>query len=425
MSTSESNPIQELNEFINQAKSRGVAQQVDEGESHDGRTVFVNGKELINFGSCGYMALEFDERVRQGGIEAIKKYGVEFSTSRVFLSNPLYPKLETLLEEIFQLPTLLAPTTTLAHLAALPILVGQDDVVLLDQQVHSSIQMAAKILSAKGVKIEIVSHSNIWRVERKIKSYKDFKNKIWYLGDGVYSMYGDLAPIEELENLLKTHEQFHLYLDDAHGMSWMGDRGCGFVLDKLRHERLFVLTGLAKGFGTGGGAIICPSIDIKQLIRNCGGPQLFSGPLQPPILGAAVESAKIHLGKDYPKLQNELRKRIQFCSQALEGQPLPLLSSPDSPIRFLGVGSTDKAQEIVKLLIDDGFWLNIAQFPAVAPHHAGLRFMMTRKTRDQDTKEFVEAIKKAVHQIFGSSEESISQIWKAFSKEYRYSLING
>jgi 7-keto-8-aminopelargonate synthetase-like enzyme len=426
MANNESSLVQQINTFINEGRSRGLLQVVDEGGTHKGRTVTVDGKELINFGSCGYMSLEFDPRVMNGGIDAIRNYGMQFSTTRAYISNPLYPKLESLLEGIFRQPTLVSQTTTLGHLAALPVLVGAEDAILLDQQVHSSVQLAAKVLAANGTHVEIVSHSNLARIERKIKSFTKTKKKIWYLADGVYSMYGDFAPVDELENLLSTYEQLHLYFDDAHGMSWMGERGRGYVLDKMkRHERVYVTTGLAKGFGTGGGAIICPNQETKQFIRNCGGTQIFSGPLQPPILGSAVESAKIHLMDDFHLLQAELTDRISYCNKVLENQPLPQMSATNSPIRFLGVGPTEVAQEMVKRLIKAGFWINTAQFPAVAPKHAGLRFMLNRQTQKQDVDKLVDAIRKVVYDVIGKDEDAISQIWKSFSKEYRYSLIQG
>lgn len=89
------------------------------------------------------------------------------------------------------------------------------------------------------------------------------------------------------------------------------------------------------------------------------------------------------------------------------------------------MGSLESAQKIVKLLIEDGFWLNIAGYPAVAPHHAGLRFMVNRNLSLEDIEKFVFAIKKAVSSVIGDDEEALSQVWKAFSKDYRYSLING
>ncbi len=426
MSRESMSPIQQLNEVLNHARSIGIAQQVDEEDSHDGRSVMINGRESINFGSCGYMGLEFEPRVTAGAIEAIRKYGFVFNCSRSYLSNQMYPVLENLLEKIFLRPTLVAPTTTLLHLSSLPVLIDSDDVVLLDQQVHSSVQLAAKVLKANGTQIDYVPHNHVARIERKIKSYKDSKKKIWYLGDGVYSMYGDFAPAKELQQLLGLYEQFHLYFDDAHGMSWKGKRGSGYVLENMtEHERLYVAVSLAKGFGTGGGAIACPNKEVKQLIRNCGGTQIFAGPLQPAILGAAVESAKLHLSPEFPAMQKELHDLNKFCTESAENLPLPMISAPDSPVRFVGVGQTEKAQQIVKHVINQGFWLNIAQFPAVAPNHAGVRFMMTRKLSNRDIGNFMDALRNAAYEILGKDEETYSQIWKAFSKEYRYSLANG
>lgn len=424
MSDKEKSPLQIVNGIINQARSAGLVHRVDEGETHDGHTVRMDGKELLNFGSCGYMSLEFDSRVRAGAMEAIEKYGMVFNSSRTYISNSMYPMLEDLLEKILRRPAVIAPTTTLLHLAALPVLVEADDVVLLDQQVHSSVQLTAKVLKANGAVVEIVPHNSLSRIEKKIKAYKDVKKKIWYLGDGVYSMYGDFAPVKELEQLLETYEQFHVYLDDAHGMSWTGERGTGYVLENMKHhDRLYVAVGLAKGFGTGGGAIACPNREIKQLIRNCGGTQFFAGPMQPTLLGAAVASAKIHLSSEFGEMQAELMDRIRYMTEVMENQqPLPLMSSTESPIRFLGVGQWEKAHEIIQLLMKDGFWLNIAQYPAVAPQHTGVRFMLTRKIQKKDIDLLGEAMKRAVDKVFGKDEEAISQVWKTFKKDYRYSL---
>lgn len=311
MSINFSTPMQQLKSIIDHARNQGLVQQVDESASNSGRTVRLNGRDLINFGSCGYMGLEFDQRLKEGAIDAINRFGIEMSCSRSFLANPLYPELEDLFARIFGLPALLYPTTTLAHLGALPVLIDERDVVLVDQQVHSSVHLTTKVLKAAGAQVELVSHNNLARIERKINAYKDTKRHIWYLGDGVYSMNGDLAPVEELRSLLDRYEQFWIYLDDAHGMSWIGMNGKGYVLDKLAsHERMFVAFGLAKGFGTGGGGVICPSLELKQFVRTCSGTQIFSAPLQPPILGAAVASARIHLSGEFPVMQREIRERI-------------------------------------------------------------------------------------------------------------------
>jgi len=426
MNAQPQNPIEILNQIFARARGIGLVHQIDQGETHQGRTLILEGKSKVNFGSCGYMGLEFDSRLKEGSIEAIRRYGTELSCSRAFLSNPLYPELEQLLEQIFLRPALVAPSTTLMHLSAIPVLIGPEDVILLDQQVHNSVQLAASVVKAAGTQVDFVPHNNPARLERKIKAYKETKKKIWYLADGVYSMYGDFAPASPLADLLSRYEQLQLYMDDAHGMSWYGDRGKGYVLSEFPdHERLFVATSFSKGFGSGGGAILCPNRETRQTIRNCGRTQIFSSPIQPGVLGAAVASAKIHLSPEFPEMQSELQLLNKICTSSMETLPLPIISDPNSPIRFIGIGTIDHGQKIVKRVIELGYWLNIAQYPAVGPNHSGIRFMITRSLKSDDIRGLTEAIRSATEEVLGGDEKTYQQIWKAFSKEYRYSLVNG
>ena len=71
-------------------------------------------------------------------------------------------------------------------------------------------------------------------LERKIQQVRDKYTKIWYMIDGVYSMYGDVAPLDELNELAKKYPNLHFYVDDAHGMSWAGKNGAGCVFEKFK-----------------------------------------------------------------------------------------------------------------------------------------------------------------------------------------------
>jgi 7-keto-8-aminopelargonate synthetase-like enzyme len=100
--------------------------------------------------------------------------------------------------------------------------------------------------------------------------------------DGIYSMHGDVAPMGALRELLARHERLHLYIDDAHGMSWTGKHGRGHVLGDGRiAERMVVTVSLAKAFSASGGALIFPDRESARLVRTCGSTMIFSGPLQP------------------------------------------------------------------------------------------------------------------------------------------------
>src|SRR5205823_10666400 len=120
-------------------------------------------------GSCSYLGLEMDRRLRQAVCDAVMRYGTQFSSSRAYLSSPQYPLLEELLSEMFGGHALAAPTTSLGHLSAMPVLIGANDALILDQQVHNSLQTAAHQLRVQGTTVEMVRHSRIDRLEKMIE----------------------------------------------------------------------------------------------------------------------------------------------------------------------------------------------------------------------------------------------------------------
>src|SRR6185503_2261089 len=95
------------------------------------------------------------------------------------------------------------------------------------------------------------------------------------------------------------------------------------------HPKLFLVVGLAKAFGSCGGVLIYPDEDSKRVVRNCGKTLIFSGPLQPPVLGASIASAKIHLSNEIYKLQDELKKRVQHFNELAKKLKLPLIAETD------------------------------------------------------------------------------------------------
>jgi 7-keto-8-aminopelargonate synthetase-like enzyme len=181
---------------------------------------------VVSFGSCRYLGLEVDDRLKHGAVDAALRYGTQYSSSRLFSQCNLYDELEDQFSKIFNgNQVVLAATTTLSHLGALPILIQDDDLIILDHQVHGSVQLAVQVLKARGAKVEMVKHNRMDLLEDLIKENPNKYNKIWYMADGLYSMYGDYAPLKDIESLLNKYSTFHVYVDDAHGMSWTGKQG--------------------------------------------------------------------------------------------------------------------------------------------------------------------------------------------------------
>ena len=258
------------------------------------------------------MGLERHPDLLAGGQAALGEFGSNFSISRIYLECPLYAALEERARgDHGAAPCLVTPSTTLAHLAALPVIVGDGTSCIVDQFAHASVHMATDLIS--DVPIELLRHNRIDLLEEKLKELGDGVERVWYLCDGVYSMLGDLAPFEELSALMRRYPKLHLYVDDAHSISWAGRHGRGAALSALTElDRVVVAMSLNKAFGAVGGALAFPSAELRDRVRRCGGPMIFSGPISPAGLGSGVASAKLHLSAEFADMQAELHERIDL-----------------------------------------------------------------------------------------------------------------
>lgn len=235
-------------------------------------------------------------------------------------------------------------------------------------------------------------------------------------------MYGDFAPIESIIELLNNYDKLHLYADDAHGMSWYGKHGKGYILNKIHnHKKVVTATSFAKAYGVGGGVFVFPNQELYQKVKNCGGPFIFSGPHQIPVLGAAIASAKIHLTDEIYELQKKLSDRIAYCHSLLKFYNLPVISSPKTPIFFIGLGLLRVGFNMVKRMMKEGFYLNIGMFPAVPEICTGVRFTITLHHRFQDIENLVKALAYHFAQALIDEERSIHDVYRSFKKVATFS----
>src|SRR5688500_11972097 len=127
-----------IDQIISDGVKRGILHLYTEDDTLEGNQITLKGKKVINFGSCSYLGLEFDPRLKEASKAAIDHYGTQFSESRAYVSVKLYQQLEELLSNIFEAPCVVTPTTTLGHIANIPVLMTSADALITDQQVHNS-----------------------------------------------------------------------------------------------------------------------------------------------------------------------------------------------------------------------------------------------------------------------------------------------
>jgi 7-keto-8-aminopelargonate synthetase-like enzyme len=382
------------------AISSGLIRLRIEDQSPTGESITIDGKELLNFASCAYLGLNVDERLKAGAIAAIERYGPVFSSSNGYTSINLYSELEEKLQQIFGNNVLVPTTTTLGHLSILPLLVTSNDLVLLDHQVHGSVQLTAQVLRGFDATVVDVSHNDPAELSRILDESATDYRRVWYLADGIYSMFGDTAPVAEIVELMDAHPNFYSYFDDAHGVGWHGTHGKGHVLTETPlHERMIVIGSLAKSWGAGGSVLVMPDEEMAELVFLTGTSFTFAGPLHPAQLGAAVAAADIHLSPERDDREQQLMASIDYVrARAVEHQ-LPLMSLERTPLWFIRVGKPRNTIELGQRLMTEGFYTNLSAYPLVPLGDSGLRFTTTLYQTDEHLERFMDALARHVPEL--------------------------
>ena len=395
--------------YATAAQQAGLVRVRIEDHDLDATYITVNDRKLVNFGSCAYLGLNTDHRLKAGAKAAVDAYGTVYSSSAVYTSVELYTELEQKLAQIIGAPTIVATTTTLAHLAAIPTLIGEPDAVLVDSQAHASVHLATRVVASDGIPVMSVPHNDMVALEQMLDQVADRYRNVWFLADGIYSMFGDAIPVADLARLLDKFENLYLYIDDAHGFGWKGPAGNGWVLGQMGwHPRLVLAFSLAKSWGSGGAALAFPNEEMAARVLSVGSTFTFSGPLHPAELGASVAAADIHLSPEHAERQAALLAQIDLVDLALRQAELPIMPTDATPLWFVRVGSFSRAAELGKRMMRQGFYLNLAAFPAVPMRQSGLRFTNTLFHSDDQILSMIEALRAELPKVGTELEVEIS-----------------
>ena len=411
------NFLDTVHEVFTDATRQGILHLYAEGDSFTGRRIRINKRDLFHFGTTGYLGLEQDERLKRAAMEAIQKYGTQFPLSKTYVSHPLYRGLEERVSRMYGQPVIITKNSTLGHIGVIPSAVSDRDAIILDHQVHWSVQSAARMLKTRSVPIDMIRHNDLEMLEDKIRKLSSRHKRIWYMADGVFSMYGDVSPVAGIMALCNKYPQLYLYFDDVHGMSWIGKNGTGYVMDQLKElpENVLLFGTLSKTFGASGSVLVCSNRKMYEKIKTFGGPLTFSAQLEPASVGAAIASADIHLGPEIYGLQSKLLDRIEYFNMLLARTDLPLVERNGSPVFYIGTGMPVTGYNFVNRLMGEGYFVNLGIFPAVPVKNTGVRITISCHNEKAEIKSLVEAMQyhypKAL-EATGTTNNKVRQAFK-------------
>ncbi|HEY9044824.1 MAG TPA: bifunctional aminotransferase class I/II-fold pyridoxal phosphate-dependent enzyme/GNAT family N-acetyltransferase [Ohtaekwangia sp.] len=405
-----------VDEVFSDAIKSGVLHLYSEDSAFTGRHIRIGDQDLYHFGTTGYLGLEQDPRLKLAAIDAIEKYGTQFPLSKSYVSFVLYRALEERLFRMYNNPIVVTKNSTLGHIGVIPCAVRDEDGVIIDHQAHWSMHNACQLLKPRGIPVELIRHSNLDMLEDKIKELSRKCDKIWYMADGIYSMYGDCAPIPELMYLYKKYPQLHLYFDDVHGMSWVGKNGTGYVMDQLKTlpERVLLFGTLSKSFGASGAVLVTSDPEMHRRIKTFGGPLTFSAQLEPASVAAACASADIHLSDEIYRMQQELADNILYFNVLLSHTDLPLLERNNCPVFYIGTGMPVTGYNFVNRLMKEGFFVNLGIYPGVPVKNTGVRLTISRHNQRAEMKALVEAMVYHYPKALAETETTMNKVRRAF-----------
>jgi glycine C-acetyltransferase len=355
-----------------------------------GRSMVVGGRRVVNFGSDSFLGLDQDPRVRDALERGVRSWGSHNGSSRAFSSVRANAEAEDRLAAWLKTEAaLIYPSVTLANTGAIPALVGRNDLLVVDEHAHNSIQEGAKIAKANGTKVCLFSHCDPADLERVMKGAGSYRVAVVAI-DGVYSMSGALPPLKELDAVCRRRSAV-LYVDDAHGTGVLGRKGRGTVLDALgSYDNTLVIGSLSKAFSALGGFVGC-SAELKRLLKMRSNTWIFGGPVAPPYLEAVCAVCDILTSDEYELLAARLRRNLEHLSRGMVGLGLAVLGG-ETPIVSVLVGDEAETLRAGSFLFERGYYVQSVTFPAV-PYHAGvLRIQVNANHRPESIDGLIGAI---------------------------------
>ena len=372
---------------------------IAEVQSAQGAYLTIKGKKMLNLCSNNYLGLAGDERLKNAAKKAIDEFGVGTGAVRALSgTNSLHIDLEKRLAAFKKAEAALVVTGGyMGNLAAIQTVVGKEDIVISDELNHASIIDAVRLSQVKTK--YIYKHKDMAELEERLKeavnAAKTPKSDgamptILIITDGVFSMDGDLAPLDKIVSLAEKYGVLTM-VDDAHGEGVLGDHGRGIVDHFGLQGKIDIDVGtLSKAFGVMGG-FITGSSEIISFYRQKARQFLFSNGLSVPDTAALIESVKILEESD------DRVKKLWENGDYLRSKIKELgfdTGSSETPIVPVMLGEEDTAADFSTKLLENGVYATAIKFPMVPKGTARIRVMPSAAHSREDLDLGIAAFEK-------------------------------
>lgn len=378
-----------ITDEMNALQEQGLKITIRTIGSACGPWMVVDGKQVLNFCTNNYLGLANDPRLKAAAQKAIEEWGVGPAAVRSIAGTlELHRQFERRMAAFKGVEdALYVQSGFCANQAAIAPMVGKEDVIFTDRLNHASIIDGCRLSSAK---IMIYEHCDVADAERVIKENIGNYRRGLLITDGVFSMDGDVSPLDRLYEVCERHGVMTM-VDDAHGEGVMGRGGRGIVDHFGLHGKFDLEVGtLSKAFGVVGGVIAGKKV-VVDWIRQRARPFLFSSAVTPADTAACL--AAVDLLEASTELVDRLWENTRYFKAEMKrlGFDTGVSTTPITPIML---GEAPLAQQFSRRLFEHGLFAMAIGFPTVPRGKARIRVMISASHGREDLDKGLEIFAK-------------------------------
>ncbi|HOD44147.1 MAG TPA: glycine C-acetyltransferase [Anaerolineaceae bacterium] len=361
-----------IHQEISSLKEAGLYNRIRTIGSAQGPWLVVDGKRVLNFCSNNYLGLANHPCMVAAAKAALDQYGVGPAAVRSIAGTmDLHLELERRMAAFKGVEAAITFQSGFsANTATIPALVGKEDVIFSDELNHASIIDGSRL---SGARIIRYAHNDPNDLERVIKEAMGSYRRGLIITDGVFSMDGDIAPLDKICEISNAHDIL-LMVDDAHGEGVLGKGGRGIVDHFGLHGKVDVEVGtISKAFGVVGG-VVAGSAVIIEWLRQRGRPFLFSSAVTPADVAATL--AALDILEESTELVDRLWDNTHYFKGAMKQLGFDIGQSV-TPITPVMLGEAPLAQQFSRELFEAGVFAMSLGFPTVPRGKARIRVMIS------------------------------------------------
>jgi glycine C-acetyltransferase len=373
-----------LTEQLSELKQHGTYFKLRVLDDEQGPVCTYDGKCVINLASNNYLGLCDHPKLREAAMDAIQRYGVGSGAVRTIAGTMrIHLELEEKIAAFKGVEACVVfQSGFTANAGTVSSILGKEDFIISDELNHASIIDGARLSRAK---IKVFRHKDVDHCEEKLKEIQNEPGRKLIITDGVFSMDGDIGPVDKLCDLADRYGAM-MMVDDAHASGVLGRNGRGSVDHFHCTDRVDVQVGtLSKAIGALGG-YVCGSRDLIEYLYHRARPFLFSTSHPPSVAATCI--AAFDILQSEPERIERLWSNTRYFKEQLGkagfnigGRTTPASETPITPII---IGDGRAAMDFSRALFDAGLMATGIAFPTVPEGKARIRTIMTSEhTREQ------------------------------------------